>query len=186
MLIRRALTELMRSKPIQSITVKELCAAAGIHRGTFYAHYEDLYDLLRQMEEEMLSDFEAALAPMLSEEGGTLTLKRLAAGIFQCLRDNADLCTVTLGDYGDKAFERRLIQLGRKRCIDIYSRLFPHASIEQIVCYYTFVSAGCIGLLEQWLGEGALPPTEEAVRIAEGIMTRGIGFLEPEDPPKGS
>ena len=36
LLIRRALTELLRQKPLQSITVKELCEVAGINRGTFY------------------------------------------------------------------------------------------------------------------------------------------------------
>ena len=51
MLIRRAFTDLLGQKPIESISVKELCAAAGINRGTFYGHYQDLYDLRRQMEE---------------------------------------------------------------------------------------------------------------------------------------
>ena len=39
LLIRRAFTELLTKKPIQSISVKELCENAGINRGTFYAHY---------------------------------------------------------------------------------------------------------------------------------------------------
>lgn len=37
MLIRRAFTDLLGQKPIESISVKELCAAAGINRGTFTA-----------------------------------------------------------------------------------------------------------------------------------------------------
>ena len=46
MLIRKALMELLRQKPIQAISIKELCESAGINRGTFYAHYTDMYDLL--------------------------------------------------------------------------------------------------------------------------------------------
>lgn len=57
MLLRRALTELLKQKPVQSISVKELCEKAGIHRGTFYAHYTDIFDLLAQVEEEMMQDF---------------------------------------------------------------------------------------------------------------------------------
>ena len=56
MLIRRAFTDLLKQKPLQSITIKELCAAAGINRGTFYAHYTDIYDLLAKIEEEMFED----------------------------------------------------------------------------------------------------------------------------------
>ena len=55
MLIRRALTDLLRQKPIQSISIKELCETAGINRGTFYAHYTDIYDLRKQIEDDMLA-----------------------------------------------------------------------------------------------------------------------------------
>ena len=34
-LIRRAFTDLLANKPIESVSVKELCQAAGINRGTF-------------------------------------------------------------------------------------------------------------------------------------------------------
>ena len=34
MLIRRAFMELLKKKPIQSISIKELCETAGINRGT--------------------------------------------------------------------------------------------------------------------------------------------------------
>ena len=34
-LIRKAFMELLREKPIQSISIRELCGLAGINRGTF-------------------------------------------------------------------------------------------------------------------------------------------------------
>lgn len=48
MLIRKAFTDMLKEKPIQSITIKELCETAGINRGTFYSHYSDIYDLLEK------------------------------------------------------------------------------------------------------------------------------------------
>ena len=57
MLIRKALMELLRQKPIQAISIKELCESAGINRGTFYAHYTDMYDLLQKIESDMLPNF---------------------------------------------------------------------------------------------------------------------------------
>ena len=52
--IRQAFTKLLREKPIQRIAVKELCQEAGVNRSTFYAHYQDIYDLLTKIEEDML------------------------------------------------------------------------------------------------------------------------------------
>ncbi len=185
MLIRRAFTELLRQKPIQSISVKELCASAGINRGTFYSHYTDIYDLLEKMEQDMTEDFRQALEPLLETELGDLTPVAITAKVFQCLKDNADICTVTLGDYGDKAFALRLLNLGRERCLQAYLKYFEGATPQQVEYYYAFVSAGCIGLLQKWLGEGMSTSAQAVATMAEDIMMRGVGFLtrEPVLPP---
>ncbi len=45
----------------------------------------------------MLLDFKNALNPLLQSESEPLTPSKITAGIFTCLKDNADICTVTLG-----------------------------------------------------------------------------------------
>lgn len=177
-LIRRAFTDLLKKKPIQSISIKELCEAAGINRGTFYSHYADIYDLLDKMEEEMMEDFQKALEPLLSMEAEGLTPVKITTGIFQCLKENADICTVTLGDFGDKEFALRLINLGREKCVETYSRYFETATPKQIEFFYAFVSAGCIGLLQKWLAEGMVTSAEEIAEMAENIMMSGMGALK--------
>ena len=177
MLIRRAFTDLLRSKPIQSITIRELCERAGINRGTFYCHYTDIYDLLHQMEEEMLEDFNKALEPLLSAGGESFHPVDISTEIFQCLKDNSDICAVTLGPYGDKEFTAKVIDIGRERCIETYAAFFPAASHRELEFFYIFVSAGCIALLEKWLADGMSLSVEELAQTAEGIMMQGVGFL---------
>ncbi len=178
MLIRKAFTDLLRQKPIQSISIKELCTHAGINRGTFYAHYTDIYDLLDKMESDMMKDFLEALKPLLDLDEKDLTPLKITTSIFQCLKDNADLCTVTLGPFGDKEFAARLINIGREKCVETYMRFFAGATPKQIEYYYAFVSSGCIGLLEKWLSEGMAASAEEMASMAESIMMFGIGFLQ--------
>lgn len=178
LLIRKAFMEFLTRKHIQSISIKELCDEAGISRGTFYAHYIDIYDLLEKIENEMLCDFEAALEPLLNAQAGDITPLEITTGIFKCLKENADLCTVTLGTYGDKKFAGRLLSIGREKCMESYRKYFAGASPKQIEYYYAFVSSGCIGLLEKWLGEGMTAGAEEIAQTAEDIMMRGIQFLQ--------
>lgn len=182
MLIRRAFTSLLRQKPIQSISIKELCESAGINRGTFYSHYADIYDLLQQLEDEMMKDFQQALKPLLELEGRELTPLKITTGIFQCLKENVDVCTVTLGPYGDKDFAARLISIGREKCLESYLKYFSGATPKQVEFYYAFVSAGCIGLLEKWLADGMNASAEEIAGTAESIMMHGIQFLQPPSP----
>lgn len=182
MLIRRAFTDLLRQKPLQSISVRELCSKAGINRSTFYAHYSDVYDLLNQIEEEMLAELRVALEPLLRPEAGNPTLAQITNRIFLCLGQNADFCTAILGDYGDKSFTAKLIQMGRERCAQAYAQLFPNATAKQIDFFYTFVSEGCIGLLRRWMEEGMVTGAEELATMAENIMVYGMGWLRRQKP----
>ncbi len=50
--IKESLFELMQEKPINKITVKELCDRADVNRSTFYAYYTDIYDLNRKIIKE--------------------------------------------------------------------------------------------------------------------------------------
>ena len=177
MLIRKAFLNLLSQKPMESISIKELCEKAGINRGTFYSHYTDLYDLRDKIEEEMLRDLQRTLEPLMHIDKEQLTPLRITAEVFQCLKDNSDLCTVTLSDHGDKAFALRLINLGREICMESYSEYFKNASPKKIEYFYAFVSAGCIGLLQRWLADGMVTPAKEVAAMAENIMLQGVGCL---------
>ena len=43
-----ALLSLLEKKSFEYITVREICAVAGVNRSTFYLHYENTCDLLRE------------------------------------------------------------------------------------------------------------------------------------------
>ena len=43
-----ALITLLEKKDFEYITIKEICTTAGVNRSTFYLHYENTYDLLKE------------------------------------------------------------------------------------------------------------------------------------------
>lgn len=56
---KRALAEslalLSREKPLNKITVKEVCAKADLSRNAFYTHYPDINGLLAEIEQNTLN-----------------------------------------------------------------------------------------------------------------------------------
>jgi len=61
-LLFNALGELMREKSFESITVSEITDRATLNRVTFYAHFQDKYDLLEAATREMIrQQIDAAL-----------------------------------------------------------------------------------------------------------------------------
>ncbi len=67
----RAMPSLLRDKPIEKITVREIAEAAGINRKTFYAHYAspaDLYtDLADKVTDAIIKRMPGHTASMLSD-----------------------------------------------------------------------------------------------------------------------
>lgn len=177
-MIRKAFTTILRNKPIQNISIKELCEMAQINRSTFYLHYTDIYDLLNQIEEEMFEGIKTALEPIVASEDGSHSYLAVITGIFQCIKDNADLCIVTLGNFGDKAFAMKLIDYGRTQCIETYKKFYKNATPQQLEYFYAFVSSGCIGLLQKWFDDGMVMTPAEIASMTENLMLYGLGFLE--------
>ena len=52
--IKNSFLELMKEKEFEKITVKDITTRARINRGTFYIHYLDKYDLMKQMQEKVI------------------------------------------------------------------------------------------------------------------------------------
>ena len=53
----KALLSLLENKPIEYITISEICKTAGVNRSTFYLHYENTIDLLKETITYVLDNF---------------------------------------------------------------------------------------------------------------------------------
>ena len=56
--IKKAYVEALHHKPMDKITVSELCKTSEINRSTFYLHYQDTYAVLEELLNEVLDSIE--------------------------------------------------------------------------------------------------------------------------------
>ncbi len=54
--IYNAFIEIRSKKPLEKVTVKELCDKAQINKSTFYVYYDDVYDLSDKIENEIMEN----------------------------------------------------------------------------------------------------------------------------------
>ena len=59
-----ALIALLEKKDFAYISIKEICDTAGVNRSTFYLHYENTSDLLKETTEYILDKH---FAPLLQQ-----------------------------------------------------------------------------------------------------------------------
>ena len=46
--------ELRARQPLEKIRIKDLCTLAKVNKSTFYAHYEDIYELSSRLENKLI------------------------------------------------------------------------------------------------------------------------------------
>lgn len=74
--IRAALLGLLESKPMDALTVTELCAAAEVSKPAFYYHYKNVYEVLAEIEDEVIDEIIERVSRTDIAEFGTASFVR--------------------------------------------------------------------------------------------------------------
>jgi AcrR family transcriptional regulator len=150
--LRDSLIELMKSKSIVRITIKEVCDLADISRSTFYAHYKDQYDLLKQMEEETIVYFEDILKKF-DKKCSLREITRTVEEIVRNIADNSNSIQALLSENGDISFQEKFFRRFTRKLHLVDSFIEPPLSdIPGIEEYYlVYIVNGSIALMQHWL-----------------------------------
>jgi AcrR family transcriptional regulator len=160
--LRDSLIKLLKAKPIQAITVKELCESAEINRATFYTHYSNPYDLLEQIESELFEEMSAKVIKKFTPD----TLTSITKLAFDIIADNIELYRVLLSENGNKQFLDRIMRLSRDTTISSWKAMYPHATKNQIEFLFSFIISGSVAVIERWVSIGM---KETPVELAEMV-----------------
>lgn len=165
--IRQALFDLLEEKPINKITVTDICKLADINRSTFYSYYDDVYALLTSIQNDL---FENVVLTLSAEDWFSELLK--------LVDDNKDLCRALIGPHGDSSFLRQLIYLGYDNSLRLWKEMYPNATAEILDYAYAYMSNGVIGILENWVFSGYKQTIEEVGEILMGLTMHGLDYME--------
>ncbi len=72
-----ALILLLEHKEFKDISIMDVCEKAGVNRSTFYAHYENLYDLLKETQERAVSEFFVSFGGVIHTDFSKMTADEL-------------------------------------------------------------------------------------------------------------
>ena len=143
MVLKKALLELMQRKPINKITVKEVCERAELNRATFYAHYSDCFDLLENIEEDLFGQFERSMQDYVQ----SFDIARLVDGLYRIVQENEEVCRVLL--FGRRSTEliHRMIAYAHDLSISAWQRTLKNASADELEMLYLCLSNGLLSVV---------------------------------------
>lgn len=151
MVLKESLIDLLSKKDISAVTIKQICEEADVNRATFYTHYSDQYDLLRQIEYEFLENVKVYISVFKQKKADAILVDVLEE-IFEYIKDNAKLCKLLLSKQGNLEFQKRIMML----IYDTNIIIKPGESLKkgEEEYMYSFIITGCVGVIHKWLDEG--------------------------------
>ena len=179
--LREGLLRLLEEKPINEISVKELTELVDVNRGTFYFHYQDIYDLLRDMEQEFFTQFDRTLSgnkPLLNEDGFPFFDAEGAPylhAVFSFVDANRDFCRIMLSPHGDMKFVELVKNRIDDQCRFFWQILAPGADEERRSMYNAFLINGMIGLIQEWVTDRRNLTVESISDLTATLILASVG-----------
>lgn len=174
--IAQSLLSLLQEKPLERISITELCERADINRSSFYKHYLDIYDLMEKLEDEQYQKiYDATLKDIhISSDMGS-TPSRLRKQALLTIKENPSFFQIFLTDRNNR-FLKRLLQSTYSFMNNEYIPLSDREAInptglsdfekESVILY---ILHGSISVVRCWLENGCKESVDEIDHILSMI-----------------
>ncbi len=172
-LLKNALVQLMQEQHISKISIRAICEVADINRSTFYAHYANQYELLEQVQQEVLANLKTDLNKQALDEDNPLSVQVLTR-VLEYIKDNRELFTALLSENYDFAFQKEIIELAQ------FISAQQNPSLDKKTHDYirTFGLSGAISILKKWLYGGAQEAPDQMASFIIQISYYGLSSFK--------
>lgn len=156
-MINEALAALMREKPLDKITVTDVVKRADLNRGTFYAHYTDIQDVVNRQVEQACAALREALLSRPTDGAAqpdpAIVLRQIQIFLENDLPFFLSLLNSTLAGPCMETIRQVFIDYMLEHERDF--RIENHSSY---LFNIMFASGGIVAMYQDWAG-GRLPMT---------------------------
>ncbi len=167
-MLRESLIRLMADKSIHKISVREICEEAQINRTTFYKYYASQYDLLKDMENEVLTQIDNDLG--VSEERSRDDL-HLLIKIVTYIQDNLGLCRLLINNAVDSEFSEKLLSLSKIKQL-LCRQLTGEYDHDEMDYIYQFVVNGGFSIIKSWINKQERETPEKIAGIFVNTLSK--------------
>lgn len=143
-ILTESLLQLMKEKPISKISIKEICDLSEMSRSTFYLHYQDQFELLTDIENEVLEkSFES-----LVDLGGAFNTIESIEGFLNYVRTNKETFGVLLCQPDNADFQEAIINKIQAHVKDSVPD-FEEMKTDKYL--FVFLMNGSLNVLRAWI-----------------------------------
>ena len=159
--MNEALIKLLEKKEFEYITIKEICAVAGVNRSTFYLHYENTSDLLKETTRYILDKhlgYYSAETKLITERFVNCDLRDL---VF--IKEEFVIPYLTFVKENQRVFRVSVKRFDSMNMGRVYEKMFNHifdpiltrfkVPQEEKAYLIKFYLTGIFGIVSEWLNK---------------------------------
>lgn len=161
MLIKTAFAELLNEKDINKITVTDIVDRANISRGTFYAHYLDVYDLYAAIQTNMIEAIDELLDE-LGTKNVILDPTEAMTRALTFLEKNKDYYRLFVTSSNGERLQSRIIGRLEDNFTAELKEMISAEDFNDVMCYLAFILGGIQTVTVHWL-ENRLPVSAQTL-----------------------
>ena len=169
--IMDAFWQLYKAGGISKVSVTRICSLAGYNRSTFYVYFQDIYEVLDEIEAMIITPEEFSslvLSNILYENDKTKSIKMML-GLFE---NNCEYFPVLLGPNGDPAFREKLLE---KLAPAVSSMLGLSLQANRKLKYIMeYQSSAVLTTIVKWYQYGKDISVDELISLLIDITTNGV------------
>lgn len=144
-LLKESLIELLKDKDIYHISIRELCERADVNRSTFYKYYGSQFDLLADMESDMIEFIQKTISKNIESQ------QRIIEKMCYYLEENIEFARLIVNNNIDPTFAQKVFSLEIIKGIVFNSA--RHVDEEEFEYVYTFLVSGAFAEISLWLNK---------------------------------
>lgn len=176
--LRMALTTLLLKKDMDHITVRDVSELADVNRGTFYAHYKDVEELLKQLEDELFSELQALGEKYRSQFDEEDALAYLTE-VITLAGENSDMVYALHATTVDMDFQHRLHRELTTQYLTVFmEKLGLSGTYAELVV--AFITSGMIAVTIKWIEGGKKETPAELAQICGSLVQKGVHSFKNE------
>ena len=173
--IRNAFAKLLSQKEINDITVRDVAELAEINRKTFYRYYSGIYQVVDEIENEIVRSYEQILGEIdfrQDIENPCRIFEHLTATISTDL----DFYGCLLSMQGNVSLVSKLSEMLKAKTMET---LLRHVSMDAHVAdiMLEYVISGMVAVYQHWFNTGRREPIELLSETLSALAFSGINGI---------
>lgn len=173
-MINAALADLLLEKPLDKITVTDVVSRAQINRGTFYAHYADIPDVIDNLIQQTFAGIREAI-PLQPENLNQIPITLLGK-IQQLLEADLEFYQKIMNSTAAPLMMNRLMDVVLEYLLENEALFFPDKP-EQYAITIRFCAAGLSGLYRDWFTGKLSMTLDELTATATAFLQQIIAGI---------